>query len=358
MIYAVIMAGGMGIRFWPKSRKDTPKQFLSTIGDTTMIQATIERIKKLIPISNICIVTNQNYVDKIQMLVPELPSENIFVEPMNKETAACIGLATINIYKRDKDAIIIALPSDHIIGENDKFIKILSRASKVVKYNDIIATIGITPSRPETGYGYIEKAILLDSKEGIDVYKVSRFVEKPDKEKASCMLKSGKYFWNSGMFIFRAEMFLREMQEYLPETYELLMKIYKNLGTSDIKTNMETIYSMIKPISIDYGIMEKTRNICVFKGDILWDDVGSWTALERFFEKDSNGNIVKGLSSRLDTKNCIIYGGNRLIATIGVKDLIVVDTGDVILICDKKKDQEIKKLVNTIIKDEQLNKFI
>ncbi|MCE7700117.1 MAG: NTP transferase domain-containing protein, partial [Methanobacterium paludis] len=203
MVYAVIMAGGMGIRFWPKSRKDTPKQFLSTVGDTTMIQATIERIKDIIPIDNICVVTNKNYVNKIKMLIPELPVANIFVEPMNKETAACIGLATINIYKRDKDAIIIALPADHIIGEKEIFIKILVRATKVVKYNDIIATIGITPNRPETGYGYIEKSKLLDSKEGINVYSVSRFVEKPNREKAIYMLKDGKYFWNSGMFIFR-----------------------------------------------------------------------------------------------------------------------------------------------------------
>jgi mannose-1-phosphate guanylyltransferase len=326
----------------------------------TMCNELFSRNIKAIPLTGgqAGIITNKDYVNKIKDLIPEIDEKNMYIEPENKETAACIGLAAINIYKRDKNAIIVALPSDHIIGEKDRFIELLDRSVKIVKYNNFIATIGIKPNRPETAYGYIEREKIMDKKCGFNVYKVASFLEKPNKEKAIELLKTQKYLWNSGMFIFKAEYFLGEMKKYLPDTHGILMNIYKYVGDEHKKEQINKLYSKIKPISIDYGIMEKAKSICVIEGDILWDDVGSWSALERFFEKDSRGNIVKGLSSRIDTKECIIYGDDRLIATIGVENLIIVDTGDAVLICDKKRDQDIKNLVKNIIQDNNLNKFL
>ncbi|RKD32266.1 mannose-1-phosphate guanylyltransferase [Thermohalobacter berrensis] len=350
MISAVIMAGGKGERFWPKSRKKQPKQLLKlTNDDKTMIQLTVDRIEKLVDSNNIFIATVEDYAHPINSQLPQVPKQNILVEPMGKNTAACIGLAAVHIAKKDPDAVMLVLPSDHLIKNNEKFIDVLKTAKEVAEQGENLVTIGIRPQYPETGYGYINFEEKIDSINGNDVLKVNRFVEKPDKETAKKYLESGKYLWNSGMFAWKVSTILKCMEMYMPELYKGLMKIKEAIGTDKEEEVLCSEYSKFESISIDYGIMEKAESIFVIPGDFGWDDVGSWTSLERINNPDKEGNVVKGDNViTLDTKKCIIEGSNKLIATIGVEDLVIVDTDDATLICSKEKSQQVKNLLKKI----------
>ena len=280
MIYALVLAGGKGTRLYPLSRTNQPKQFLKLINGKSFLVNTVERITSLISKENIYVVTNQDYVDKIKNELSDINPDNIFTEPQNKETATCIGLSAVKLLKKDKDAIMVVLPSDHHVEGKKEYLDVLSEAIDIANKRRGIVTVGITPTRPETGYGYIEMGERIVSSEA--AYKIARFTEKPNIEVAKDFLLKGTYLWNSGMFIFRADVILREIEKYLPKMYKSLMEIYQNIGEEFEEQVVREQYNLIDGISIDFGVMQRTRKAYVIKGNFAWDDIGSFTALSRF----------------------------------------------------------------------------
>ena len=349
MTSIVIMAGGKGERFWPKSRINLPKQFLSLTDDEkSMIQHTVERAKSLVDIENVYVVTNEMYKNLVLEHVPDILDENIIIEPVAKNTAPCIGLAAMHIAKKNINSKMIILPSDHLIKFNEIFIDTLKTALDVVEKGDNLATIGITPNYPETGYGYINFTKGESFKDSANVYEVLRFVEKPNLEKAKEYLTSGQYLWNSGMFVWRASTILKNFKEYLPEIYEGLQKIGESIGTEKYEEVLKKEFSNLPSESIDYGIMEKAKNIYVIPGNFGWDDVGSWLSIGRINKTNQDGNVINGNVISIKTKNSIIQGNKKLIATIGLEDIVIVDTDDVTLICHKDNTQEVKEIINNL----------
>ncbi len=345
---AVIMAGGRGERFWPKSRNDFPKQFLSLTSDgKTMIQKTVQRILPLVSYDDIFIVTNQKYVGLVKEQLPQIPDENILAEPMAKNTAPCIGLACAVIRKKYQDAMMLVLPSDHLIRYEPMYIDTLKQAISVAEQDNTLVTIGITPTYAETGYGYINFS--RDTQENrMCVYKVNRFVEKPDIDTAKKYLASGDHLWNSGMFVWKVSSIMNDFARFLPETYEGLERIEESVGQDNFEQVLRTEFEKFKSESIDFGIMEKSDSIYVVSGSFGWDDVGSWLALERINTTNEYGSYVKGDVITINTKRSIVSGGKRLIAMVGVEDMIVVDTDDTILICAKDSAQDIKKVIENL----------
>jgi len=339
MLYGVILAGGYGERFWPKSKPDIPKQLFSISGKKTLLEETLDRISHLIPKERIFIVTNKDIGAKILSAIPRLKVDNIIAEPMRKNTAPAIALASLYLKNRDKEAVMAILPADHFIPDKEMFLKILSIAYEYAQKKESLITLGIKPTRPETGYGYIEVGKQIATKNGVSIYEVKSFREKPDQETAKKFLSSGGYLWNSGMFIWHVETILDAFSKFMPELYSKLMKIQNN------ELKVEEFFQEVENISIDFGIMEKAKNIFMIEGDFKWDDIGSWNALERIYPKDENKNVVLTKHIGIDTQNCIITGEGKLIATIGISDLIVVDTKEAILICPKKRAEEVKKIV-------------
>lgn len=358
MDYALIMSGGMGTRFWPKSRQNMPKQFLKTVGDRTMIQNTVDRIERCLPHDNICIVTNRKYVKMIKKQLPRIRNENIFIEPYNKETATCIGFAAIKLLKRDPDAVMVVLPSDHMITNTGEFKKTITEALRIAKSEDVLVTMGVVPTRPETAYGYIETGKLMPGYTDIPVYRVKRFTEKPNKTIAQIFIDKGTFLWNSGMFVWRAATLVDNIQKYLPDLYACLMEMGKVVDTEDELRIVEEEYKKVDGISIDFGIMEKAQDVVVLKTKLDWDDIGNWNALDKYYVKDDENNIINGLCSSIDTHNCMIFGDSRLIATIGLNNLLVVDTGDTLLICDRERDQDIKEMVRQLDNMRGFDKFL
>lgn len=343
---ALIMAGGRGERFWPKSRKNLPKQFLSLTDDgKTMIQLTVERILPLVKLEDIFIATNKAYCELVMEQIPGLPEENILCEPIGRNTAPCIGLGAIHIAQKYDDAIMFVLPSDHLIKFTNMFLKTLETGTDVAENNTNLVTIGITPDYPETGYGYIK----FDPRktEG-QAYAVERFVEKPSLEVAKEYLSTEEYLWNSGMFIWKVSSILKNMQKYMPDTYESLIKIKEAIGTPQQNSILEKEFHNMQSQSIDYGIMEKANDIYILPGTFGWDDVGSWLAVERIKKTNEFGNAVSGNIITVDTHNCIIQGDKKLIAIVGMEDTIIVDTKDATLICAKDSAGDIKKVTENL----------
>lgn len=343
---ALIMAGGKGERFWPRSRVNLPKQFLSLTDDgKTMIQLTVERISPLVDIKDVYIATNENYRELVKQQLPNLPEENILCEPIGRNTAPCIGLGAVHVAKKDEDAIMIVLPSDHLIKSNDIFKETFANACDIAEQGPNLVTVGITPNYPETGYGYIKYT--KDNKLG-ESYAVEKFVEKPDLETAKEYLEDGTYLWNSGMFVWKTSTILDCFKEFMSSTYEGLLKIKDSIGTEEYQKVLETEFPNLESQSVDYGIMEKASNIYTLAGNFGWDDVGSWLAVGRIKENDSQGNVVNGNVVTVNTKDCVIEGSDKLIATVGLRDIIVVDTKDAILISTKENAGEIKKVLASL----------
>lgn len=348
-IVAVIMAGGKGERFWPRSRKNMPKQFLClTNDDKTMIQHTVERLNSIVQIEDIFVVTNKDYKELVKQQLKDLPNENILLEPVAKNTAPCIGLAAVHIRKKYQDAIMLVLPSDHLIKYNELFIDTLKDAAHVAEKGENLVTIGITPTYPETGYGYINFGAREKEDEKSRAYCVDRFVEKPNLELAKEYLASGKYLWNSGMFVWKTSTILKKFQDLLPEVYDGMLEIENAIGKKEEQQIIETVFSKIPAESIDYGIMEHAKNIYTIPGNFGWDDVGSWLALERVNKTNENGNVIQGNVISINTNNTIVQGTDKLIATIGIENLIIVDTDDAMLICTKESTQEVKKVIENL----------
>ena len=358
MNHVVIMCGGSGSRFWPKSRKMYPKQFLKTVGEKTMIQLTVDRISGFIPIENIYMVTSVGYVTTIKEQVPQILEENLIIEPMAKETAACIGYSAVKLLKKDPEAVMIVLPADHYIQDEARFIGTLRQGLELADSDNCLVTMGIRPTRPETAYGYIETGKRIDRLLEIPTYKIKRFTEKPNREKAQEFIDKGTYLWNSGMFIWKASVLLKQYKKFLPEMYQSLKRMSDYIGDPEEARVVLEEYNKIDGISIDYGILEKTWDVYVMESSFSWDDIGNWTALERYMDKDENGNSVKGDYKVLDSHNCIFYGNKRLIAALGIEDLIIVETDDVVLVCKKDRDQDIKLLIKELQKDNENSKYI
>ena len=343
---ALIMAGGRGERFWPKSRKSLPKQFLSLTDDgKTMIQLTVERILPLVKMEDIYISTNRDYKELVRQQLPEIPEENILCEPVGRNTAPCIGLGAVHMRRKYEDAVMYVLPSDHLIKYTSIFLSTLTDAGEVAEQGENLVTLGITPDCPETGYGYIK--FLPDQMLG-RAFEVDRFVEKPDLETAKEYVASEQYLWNSGMFIWKVSTILKNLETYLPETYQGLNRIADAIGTEEEELVLEKEFSAFQSESIDYGIMEKAKNIYILSGSFGWDDVGSWLAVGRIKKSNEFGNVINGNAVTVDTKNCIIQGGKKLIATVGIEDIIVVDTEDALLICEKDSAGNIKKVLENL----------
>ena len=343
---ALIMAGGRGERFWPKSRKNLPKQFLSLTDDgKTMIQLTVERILPLVDMQDIYIATNRDYKKLVREQLPEIPEENILCEPVGRNTAPCIGLGAVHIARKYDDAVMFVLPSDHLIKYNTIFLNTLSDAAEVAEQGENLVTLGITPDYPETGYGYIKFNPNQTMKRA---FAVDRFVEKPDLETAKEYLATEQYLWNSGMFIWKVSTILHNMEKYLPETYAGLQRIQNAIATEDEHNVLEQEFEAFHSESIDYGIMEKAQNIYILSGSFGWDDVGSWLAVERIRQSNEFGNVITGNAVTVDTKNTIIEGSKKLIATVGIEDLIIVDTEDALLICEKDSAGNIKKVLENL----------
>lgn len=348
-LYAVIMAGGSGTRFWPLSRQMSPKQLLRIDSDDSLIQQTVKRINPLIPLDKIHIVTNENHYLEMKMQLSSLGDRscNFLIEPEGRNTAAAIGLAAISLYKKDPNSLMLVMPADHIIKKSERFLNIIKHAAEIAK-SGYLVTFGIKPSRPETGYGYIKAQGSGLKAKGYS--NVERFTEKPDLETAKGYLKEGGYYWNSGIFLWKSSVILNEIKNYLPELYKNLMDVKKAVGGNGFDAAVRSAYQKIKSVSIDYGILEKSKKVAVIPADIDWCDVGSWSALDEVVEKDKDGNIKMGNVIDIGSGNSILYGGKRVLATIGLKDMVVVDTDDATLVCRKSEAQKVGKIVDELKK--------
>jgi mannose-1-phosphate guanylyltransferase len=341
-IYAVIMAGGVGSRFWPRSKEKKPKQLIRMFGENTMIQDTVNRLNGLIKPENTYVITNKIQKSRVLEQLPQLPAENIVDEPFGKNTAACIGLASVLIKAKNKEAVVVTLPSDHLIKDEEEFKNCLKNAAEYANNSKGLVTIGIIPTRPETGYGYIQ----FDDKEiSGNIFKVLTFAEKPNLSTAKQFIESGDFLWNAGIFIWRADVILDEISQHLPDLFEGLLEIEKAIGTSEYEKELVRVYGQLKSISIDYGVMEKAKNVFLTKADFYWNDVGSWEAVYEVTEKDQDGNALVGDVYTEDTFNSYVFAPKKFVATIGVEDLIIIETKEALLVCNRKNTQDVRRVV-------------
>ncbi|GAB4290506.1 MAG: mannose-1-phosphate guanylyltransferase [Ignavibacteriaceae bacterium] len=353
-IYAVIMAGGIGSRFWPRSKEKTPKQLLNIFGNKTMIQETVERLEGLVEKDNIYIITNKIQKPEIINQLPDIRVSNIVEEPFGRNTAACIGLASVLIGSKSSDAVMIVLPADHRIVEKDLFHNTVKNAVDFAYKSRGLVTIGIVPSRPETGYGYIQ---INESPVEDGIYKVQTFAEKPDYSTAVRFLESGDFFWNSGMFIWRVDAILDEIKIHMPELSDGLDVLKKELYSTNFDEILIKVYGQLRKISIDYGIMEKSNKVYLTKGNFTWSDVGSWEEVYQLSEHDENGNAATGEVYTDRTTGSYIYSPDKFTAVIGLDDIIVINTDDALLVCRRDHSQDVKKVVDHLTLN-KLNRYL
>ena len=344
-VYAVILAGGSGTRFWPVSRQLEPKQFLKVVGKRTLIQDTFWRIKPLVPAKNIFVLTNSKYFYEIKRQLGKyaFPDKNILLEPQAKNTAPSVGWAADVINQKDPNAVMLVLPSDHLILKPKIFHGVINRAVKIAEKGKLV-TLGIVAKKPITGYGYIK--INKNKKAEKHGFMVDKFIEKPSVKNAEKFIKAGNHFWNSGMFVWKAETLLDEIKNHIPSLYKKLPLLRK-------KDSFKKIWNSLVSVSIDYGILEKSRKVAMIPADIGWMDLGSWEALNSILKKDKSGNVVRADNINFDSKNMLVWGSDRLIATIGLKNLVIVDTQDATLVCRKDRTQDVRKIVDKLKKEKR-----
>ncbi len=355
--YVAIMAGGIGTRFWPKSRTSYPKQFLDILGTgKTLIQATYSRYSKIVPAENIYVVTSEDYVDIVKEQLPALNPANIVAEPFRKNTAPCIAYIAFKIQEKNPDSIMIAAPADNLILEEEKFNSVMHKALDFVDHINALVTIGIMPTHPNTGYGYIQHDGL-EAAPGI--FKVKTFTEKPNLQLAKAFLNSGDFLWNSGIFTWKTKTIIDAFEKILPEIHELFAAEKSNLNTGNEKKVIEEIYARCPNISIDFGIMEKAPNVYIIPANFYWSDLGTWKSAYDNMEKDYFENAVVGSEVMVyDTHKCMIHvPQKKLVLLQGLEDYIIVDTDDVLMICKKEKEQQIKEYV-TEIKRNKSEKYL
>lgn len=347
-MYAVILAGGRGERFWPLSRTQRPKQLLSLVGDATLLAQAVDRLEGLIPPERVYVITNQDLVEASRAAAPQLPPENIIGEPVGRDTAAAAALGAALVKAKDPDASFCILTADHVIGDLDIYRNTLKQSLLLAQQRDVLITIGIQPTEASTGYGYIEAADVDAEIEAVTFLKAIRFVEKPDAETAQTYLESGRFCWNSGMFIWSVRAIENALERHRPPLKSLIDDLTPVAHTSAFSDALRDAYADLEKISIDYALMEKADNILMVRGTFAWDDVGAWPALENHFESDAKGNVSIGDSETVDANQNIVYSKGRLTALIGVSDLIVVQADDATLICPRDRAQDVKKLVEKL----------
>ena len=351
-VFGVILAGGSGTRFWPLSRERFPKQLLRIIGEGTLLQQTFERLAGKIPAEHIVIVTNEIQAESIKFQLSQWKddlAQNILIEPEGKNTAAAIGLAALELIHREPEAVMVVVPADHVVKARTKFLRAIQFASELANKN-LLVTFGIQPNRPETGYGYIQpqkrKKIL--EKGGLVGYPVARFVEKPNLNAAKRYCQSGNYFWNSGIFVWKASTILSELQIHQPKVYRHLMALRPLIGTGQFAEGLERVYHRLPNISIDHAVMERSSRATVVPVDMGWSDVGSWGSLDEVAPHDKAGNVLAGNILDLDSRNSVLFADRRVVATIGLENMVVVDTSDATLVCPKDRAQDVKAIVKIL----------
>jgi mannose-1-phosphate guanylyltransferase len=346
--YALIMAGGSGTRLWPLSRQARPKQALRLVGDRTMFQHSVERLAPLFSPDRTFIVTAAEQVGALLRQVPQLPGGNFIVEPVQRGTASAIGLAAIYLRRRDPDATMAVLTSDHYIADREAFQRVLRAACQVAQQGCLV-TLGIRPTFASTGYGYIERGEPLAEADGLTAYRVEAFREKPDAATAEEFMANGRHTWNSGMFIWRVDRILAEMKRQMPRFYDQLMQLDAAMGTDRESLVLSYVWPRVAAQTIDYGIMEGADDVAVIPAEMGWSDIGSWATLLDILPGDENGNVIIDADHiGVDTTETLVYGNNRMVATIGVSCLVVVDTDDVLLICPHDRAQDVKKIVEQL----------
>ncbi len=359
MIHGVILAGGKGERFWPLSRAERPKQLLRLISSKMMLQETIDRILPLIPSERILVVTSEDIVSPILDEISMLKRENILAEPIGRNTCLAIGLAAKHLQKIDPEAIMVVLSADHIIQPAEKLHEIISIGAQIAKDEDRLITIGINPTRAETNYGYIKMAEPYKVFGGISVYEVEAFTEKPKPLVANEYYYGHKHLWNSGMFIWSVDSILKAINFCQPEIAAALDEYAVSIGTENENEAIKTLYNKCDPISIDFAVLENAENVLTIRGDIIWDDVGSWNAMERYKTKDQDNNVVIGDARLLNTYETTIYNDNDgIIVSLGVTDLVIVKTQDIVLVAHKTQVNDVKNILAELSKDDSMKKYL
>ena len=359
MNYAVILAGGKGERFWPLSRTERPKQLLHITSDKTMLQETIDRVRDLIPVERTLVVAGENIKNAILEKVSYLKEENLIVEPEMKNTCLAIGLAAVHLKKIDPSATMVVLSSDHMIQPKEKLQKILEVGTQIAKSGEYLITLGIIPTRAETAYGYIEFSELYNSIDDIMIYQIKEFKEKPNRIVAQQYYYGRRHLWNSGIFIWTASTILKTLEKHAPPMFKEIESYSKQIGTKNQAEAKKNLYQKVEGISIDCAVLEKADNALVIKADLEWDDVGNWLALDRVKQKDRDSNVTVGKAKTINTyETTIVNDSKGIIATLGVSDLVIVKTDDIVFVAHKTKVQDVKDLLREFTGNKELEKYL
>jgi len=350
-MYAVILAGGQGKRFWPISTAAHPKQLLNLLGEKTLLEMAVERVMDIIPLENILVLTNRSLVDASRLAAPSLPPENIIGEPMGRDTAPAVALSCLLVEHRDPEGVFCILTADQVMENLPLFRKTLIEAAEIASREELIVTIGINPAEPSTSFGYIETDGVYEKRDNVEFFKVKRFVEKPNIDKAREYVANGGYLWNAGMFIWSANTVRNGLNRYTPHLVEMMDRLAPHIETDNFIEHIRIEYERLEKISIDYALMEKADNIVVARGMFAWSDLGSWSAVADHLDEDVNGNVTIGDVQSIDSHGNIVVSKNRLTALIGINDLVVIQADGVTLVCPKDRAQDIKEMVRKLTDD-------
>lgn len=359
MLHGMIMAGGGGTRFWPRSRQKNPKQFLTLTGERSLLQMALDRIEAQVPADHTWVITSAAYQEEVAKQLPGLRSNHIIGEPCGRDTAACIGLGAALIAREDPQAVMLVMPADHVIEPVQEFRRAVHVAEHMAEEHPAaLVTFGIPPTYPSTGYGYIHRGKEVANRQGIDVSQVLAFREKPKADQAERYVASGEYYWNSGIFVWKASAILKELHERQPQIHKAVLRIAEAWKTENYEETLKAEYGALTRTSIDYAVMEHAKQVLVVRAPFRWDDVGSWLAMERMHPQDADENTVLAIHASLDTKNCVIAADKgHLIATVGVRDLLIIQDGDATLVANRHDENGIKHIVE-LLKKKGLEKYL